>query len=152
MTSVALHFINLLFAGVLAGSEIGIHYGVGEPPPVVGDTVSIQIRQAATRRLRILVPVLFLVTALTAIVVTVWGVQRPYSGFRYGALLCLVIWIATRALVTVPVNSAVLEWSASSPPAGWKARIALAERFHIVGVWASVIAFMCLLAAECLAA
>ncbi len=52
----ALHFSNLPFAGVLAGSEIGIHYGVGAPPPVVGDTASIQIRQAAGRRLRILIP------------------------------------------------------------------------------------------------
>ena len=144
---VALQFTNLLFAGVLAGCEIGIHYGVGSPPLIIGDTASLQVRQAAGRRLRILIPGLFLPTAITAVMITIREGAAPYARLRWMALLCLAVWIGTRAFVTVPVNSAVLDWPASSPPAGWKDRIALAQRVHIIGVWATLLAFVCLLAA-----
>ncbi len=117
---------------------------------MLSDTASIQIRQAAGHRLRILIPALFLPTAITGVTVAVRGADTPSSWLRWAAVFCLAIWIATRVLVTVPVNSAVLDWPAASPPTDWKDQVRRAQRVHILGVWASLLAFVCLLAADLL--
>jgi hypothetical protein len=52
-----------------------------------------------------------------------------------------------RVIGTVPINSATLAWQPSEPPKNWKALVNHAERFHIVGVWAVVLAFACFLTA-----
>ncbi len=136
----ALHFSNLLLSGLLAGCEVGVHYGVGAPPSVVQDIAQIQVRQAAARRLRILMPGLFLLTLVTGVAPLLIG-HRGNGRFRIAALLCLAVWNVTRAFVTIRINSAMLDWSPDSPPANWRARIATAQRFHIVGVWAALLAF-----------
>jgi hypothetical protein len=40
-----LKFINLLFSGVLAGFEMGVHYGLGAPPAGLRDDAQILLRQ-----------------------------------------------------------------------------------------------------------
>jgi hypothetical protein len=57
------------------------------------------------------------------------------------ALLALLVWVAIRVIGTVPINSATLDWPTDNPPQDWQAQVAGAERFHNVGVWASVVAF-----------
>jgi hypothetical protein len=107
----------------------------------------LQLRQALVLRLRLLIPAFFVPTALFAITVTI--VDGTASGwwFRAAGLVALLIWILIRVIGTVPINSATLAWQPSAPPKDWKARITHAERFHIVGTWAVVTAFVCLLSA-----
>ncbi len=52
-----LDFVNLFFAGILAGIEIVIHYGLRAPTEVLDEQSQIQLRQALVLRLRVLVPV-----------------------------------------------------------------------------------------------
>jgi hypothetical protein len=40
-----LKLANLFFAGMLAGIETGVHYGLGAPPPALGEPSQIQLRQ-----------------------------------------------------------------------------------------------------------
>lgn len=148
--NVALDFVNLFFAGILAGMEIVIHYGLRAPSEALDEQSQIQLRQALIMRLRVLVPAFFLPTAVTGIAAAV--LDNGTSGFwlRGAGLLAMLIWIFIRIVGTVPINSTTLTWEPSAPPRNWKALVNHAERFHIVGVWAAVIAFALFLAATAL--
>jgi len=139
--------MNVFFAGMLAGMESMIHYGVRTAPEVLDDQAQLQLRQALVLRLRVLIPAFFVPTVLTGIAVTVQGSAAPGWWLRAAGLLALFIWILIRIIGTVPINSATLSWQPSAPPKHWKELVAHAERFHIVGVWSVVLAFALFLAA-----
>lgn len=136
-----LDFANLFFGGMLAGIEFVIHYGVRGPAERLDERGQIQLRQALVYRLRVLVPAFFIPTVLSAIAVTIVDRAAPGAGLRYAGLIAMAIWIVVRVIGTVRINSASLAWQVDAPPKDWKERIDAAERFHIVGVWAVVIAF-----------
>jgi hypothetical protein len=142
-----LGFVNLFFAAMLAGMELVIHYGVNPATEALGDQAQLQLRQALVLRLRVLVPAFFVPTMLSAVTVTVLDSTAPGWWLRAAGLVALLTWILIRVIGTVPINSATLSWKASAPPENWKARVTHAERSHIVGVWAVIIAFVCFLAA-----
>jgi hypothetical protein len=146
-TGTFLDFVNVFFAGMLAGMEFVIHYGVRTAPEALDDQAQLQLRQALVLRLRMLIPAFFVPTALTGIVVTVLDGATPGWWLHATGLLALFIWILIRIIGTVPINSATLSWPPSAPPKNWKELVARAERFHIVGVWAMVLAFALFLAA-----
>jgi hypothetical protein len=145
--STVLDFVNVFFAGLLAGMEFVIHYGLRAPAEVLDDTAQLKLRQALVLRLRVLVPAFFMPTAVSAIAVTVLDWTALGWWFRSAGMLALLIWIVIRAIGTVPINRASLTWQPSVPPKNWKALVNHAERFHIVGVWAVVLAFALFLTA-----
>ena len=144
---IVLDFVNLFFAGLLAGIEFVIHYGWRAPAEALDDQSQLQLRQAMVSRLRLLVPAFFLPTAVSGIAVTVLDSGAPSSWLRGVALLTMLIWVLIRVVGTVPINSATLTWQPTAPPENWKALVNHAERFHIVGVWAIVLAFALFLTA-----
>ncbi len=144
---IALHFVNLFFAGILAGMEIVIHYDVRAPIQALSDSSQIQLRHALVLRLRVLVPAFFVPTAVSGIGVTALDGYAPGVWLRYAGTLCVLAWIVVRVIGTVPINSTTLAWEAGAPRKNWKALVDHGERFHIVGVWAAVMAFGCFLTA-----
>ena len=145
-----LDFVNVFFAGILAGMEFVIHYGLRTPAEVLDERAQLQFRQALVLRLRVLVPAFFLPTAVSGIAVTVLAGAAPGLWFRAAGIFTMLIWIAIRVIGTVPINSATLTWQLDSPPQNWKALINHAERFHIVGVWAVILMFASFLIAVAL--
>jgi len=145
-----LDFVNLFFAGMLAGIEFVIHYGLRGPSEILDDHSQLQLRQALVMRLRVLVPAFFAPTALLGIALTVLSGGIPGFWFRSEALLAVCIWILLRVVGTVPINSATADWQLSAPPKNWKELVNRAERFHSVGVWAAVLAFAFFLTAVAL--
>lgn len=145
-----LHVANLFFAGILAGMEIAIHYGVQPATRAISDPSQFQLRRALVHRLRVLVPSIFAPAALTGIAVAILDGAAPGLWLRLAGLLFVAVWIAIRVVGTVPINSATLTWNAAAPPGDWKAQVNHAERFHILGVWAAVMAFATFLAAAVL--
>ena len=148
--STVLDVVNLFFAGILAGMEFVIHYGVRAPAEVLDDQAQLQLRQALILRLRVLVPAFFVPTAVSGIAVTVLDGAAPGLWFRCAGVLGVLIWIVIRVIGTVPINSATLTWQPGAPPKHWKALVNHAERFHILGVWVVVLAFACFLTAMAL--
>ncbi len=136
-----LEFVNVFFAGLLAGIEFVLHFGLTAPTEVLDNRSQLQLRQALVLRLRVLVPAFFIPTIVTGISVTVLDGTAPGFWFRSVAMVALLIWVAIRVIGTVRINSATLEWSLDAPPSDWKAQVNRAERFHIVGVWTVVLAF-----------
>ena len=136
-----LDFVNLFFAGMLAGIEFVIHYGLRGASESLDDQSQLQLRQALVLRLRVLVPAFFVPTAVLGIALTVLNSAAPGFGLRCAGVVAILTWIVIRVIGTVPINSATLTWQPSAPPKNWKALVNHAERFHIVGVWAAVLAF-----------
>lgn len=136
-----LDFVNVFCAGILAGIEIVIHYGLRAPTEVLNEQSQIQLRQALVLRLRVLVPAFFVPTAVSGIAVTVLDDGAPGFWFRCAGMLAVLTWILIRVIGTIPINSAALTWQPSAPPKNWRALVNHAERFHVVGVWAGVMAF-----------
>ncbi len=142
-----LDFVNVFSAGMLAGSEFVIHYGLREPAEVIDEMSQLKFRKALVMKIRILVPALFIPTALTGIAVTFLNGFDPGFWFRCIGVASVLIWTWIRVIGTVPINSATVDWPLDNPPKNWKELINNAERFHIVGVWAAVLAFGSFLAA-----
>ncbi len=147
---IILDFINLFFAGMLAGIEFVIHYGLRGPSEALDDHAQLQLRKALVMRLRVLVPAFFAPTAVLGIALTVLNANTPGFEFRCAAVLAVCIWILIRVVGTVPINSATAEWQLNAPPKNWKELVTRAERFHIVGVWAAILAFAFFLTAVAL--
>jgi hypothetical protein len=142
-----LRFANLFFAGILAGMEAAIHYGVHPATQVLGEQSQFQLRRALVLRLRVLVPAFFVPAAASGIAVAILDGTTPGFWFRCAGMLAVLVWVAIRVIGTVPINSATLGWEAGAPPANWRALVDHAERFHNVGVWAAVMGFASFLAA-----
>ena len=145
-----LDFINLFFAGMLAGIEFVIHYGLRTPAEILDEQSQLQLRQALVLRLRVLVPAFFVPAAVLGIALTVLNSGTPGFWFRCAGVVAILTWIVIRVIGTVPINSATLTWQPGAPPKNWKALVNHAERFHIVGVWAVVMAFAFFLTAVAL--
>ena len=145
-----LDFVNVFFAGMLAGIEFVIHYGLSTSAEVMDELSQLKFRKALVLRLRVLVPAFFLPTALSAIAVTFLNGFDSGFLFRCIGVLAIIIWVLIRVVGTVPINSATVDWPIDNPPKNWKELINNAERFHIVGVWAAVLAFMGFLVAVAL--
>ncbi len=148
--TIFLDFVNVFFAGLLAGIETVIHYSVSTSAEVLDERSQLQLRQALVMKLRVLVPAIFVPTAVTGIVVTILDGAAPGLWFRVLGVLTLLIWILIRIVGTVPINSATMDWSLDAPPKNWQALVKHAERFHIVGVWSVIMTFALFLTAVAL--
>jgi len=120
------------------------------PAEALDEQPQLQLRRAIVRRLRVLVPAFFLPTAASGIAVTVLNSGAPGFWLRVARLLTMLIWILIRVVGTVPTDSATLTWQPTAPPKNWKALVNHAEQFHIVGVWAVILAFALFLTAMAL--
>lgn len=145
--AIIIELVNLFFTGILAGVEFVIHYGLRTPAEVLDERSQLQLRQALVLRLRVLVPSFFFPAALSGIAITVLGGGATGLWLRCAAMLAMLIWVLIRVVGTVPINSATLTWQLSAPPKDWKTQVDHAEQFHIVGVWAVIVAFVLFLTA-----
>ncbi|HLZ56438.1 MAG TPA: hypothetical protein VKR06_05770 [Ktedonosporobacter sp.] len=139
--AIVLAIVSVFFAGMLAGIEFVIHYGVSGPAEILDDQSQLKLRQSLVLRLRVLVPAFFLPAAVSGIAVTILDGGAPGFWLRCAGVLAILIWIVIRVIGTVPINSATVAWQPEAPPKNWKALVNHAERFHIVGVWVVVLAF-----------
>jgi uncharacterized membrane protein len=137
---------SVFCAGLLAGEEFVIRFGVRGPLASLDDRSHILLRQALIRTLRILVPALYLLTLVTTVAVTALD-GGDYLPIRGAGVFALLVWIGVTLGGTVPINAAALEWDASSPPADWRAQVDRWERLNTVRTAAAVIAFALLLTA-----
>ena len=145
MIEIALPYATLFFAGLLAGIEFLVMFGLRGPLKGLPVEPQIVMRQALVRRLRIVVPLV----ALTAVALCVATTVRTFTMPRGYGLACMVVWLLATFFGTVPINKALLAWEPASPPANWRARIRQWEHLDTVRMLTAVGAFALFLAAEC---
>lgn len=136
---------NLFFSGILAGMEIAAHYGFRKPAAMLDTKPQIILRQGLVRKIRWLIPLFFLPTLLTGLMLAVISSGTCTLLLRLVALAALCIWMCIRIIGTVKINAASLDWDPDSPPADWREHINKAEQYHTTGTWVTVVAFVCFL-------
>ena len=141
---------GVILAGLLAGEELVVRYGVHPALVSLDDVTQLRARQALIRSLRVLVPVVFFATLGTAVAALVVG--GPDAGFalRIASVAALAAWLGTTFGGTVVVNSAVIEWDPEAPPVGWRSLIVRWARLDVVRSTAAVVAFAATTAAAVL--
>ncbi len=142
-----LGLVNLFCAGLLAGEEFVIRYGVRAPIASLDERAHIQVRQALIRSLRVLVPIMFAATLLTGAAATILHGLDTGFGFRCAGLLALLTFILVTLTGTVPINEAALAWDRDAPPKNWHALVKRWERLDTVRCWAALLAFALFLVA-----
>jgi len=93
---VVLGLVNLFCTGILAGEELVIYYGVRTPLASLDERPQTLLRQALIRRLRILVPAIFVPSILLGVAVTVLGGFGPGFGFHVAGVLALLPGLRSR--------------------------------------------------------
>jgi hypothetical protein len=142
-----IEFLNLFFAGVLAGEELLICYGIRTVLAVLDQQPQIRLRHALIRKLRALVPAIFVLTALSEIAAMSLDATRAGFILRCLASLGLLVWAVATLIGTVPINKNTLAWRPDAPPDNWRVLVGRCERFDMARCWAAVIAFAFLVAA-----
>jgi hypothetical protein len=150
MPQLAIEFVNLFLAGLLAGEELAICYGVRTSIAKLDEKPQTQLRQSLIRKLRVLVPAIFIPTAVSSVMVVALAGASPGFCFRCAGLLLLLAWASITFLGTVPINKSVLDWQPEAMPDNWKSIVARWERLDIGRCWAAVMSFTCLLIAAAL--
>jgi len=146
-----LDFVNVFFAGLLAGALFVIDYGVGRAVAAVLDEQSqILVRQALIGSLRVLVPVIFVLTILSGVAITVLDGVDPGFAFRLAGLLVVLTSFLLTLFGTAPINATVLTWQPSTPPKSWRTLVSRWERLDKARTWAAVTAFALFLTAMAL--
>ena len=136
----ALAVANVLTAGLLAGEEFVICYGVRRPLAGLEPPASIELRQALIRRLRVLVPAIFGLAFVTGGAAIAWQ-GGPASVARSAGLVLLLAFAGVTLLGTVPINQAALGWAPAAPPDDWRATVRRWERLDVVRTWLAMGAF-----------
>lgn len=142
-----IEFAALFLAGLLAGEEFVVRYGVRGPLAALDDRAHIEFRQGLIRTLRVLVPAIFGPALAAGVAAAIAAGAGPGAALRWAAVLALLGWALVTLFGTVPINSGALDWRPAAPPADWKALIARWERLDTVRTWAAVLAFALFLAA-----
>lgn len=149
--AIVLDFVTLFFAGILAGALFVIDYGVGRAIAAILDEQSqIQIRQTLIRSLRILMPVIFILTILLGVTKTVLDGFDQGFAFRLAGLLVVLSSFVLALIGTAPINAAVLTWQPGAPPKNWQALVSRWERFDRARTWVAIMAFALFLTATAL--
>jgi Domain of unknown function (DUF1772) len=147
MPFVVIETVGLFFAGILAGAELLVRYGVHPSLNSLDDRTHIQARVALVRILRVLVPSIMVPTVLWAIPVVVVGGFGPGFGFRWAGLAAYIAFVLFSFLGTVPINIRVIDWTADAPPSDWKAVVKRWERLDTFRSSAAILAFALFLVA-----
>jgi hypothetical protein len=135
----AVEVLSVVLAGLLAGEELIVRWGVQPALRSLGDHAHVEARVALVRSLRIAVPILMLPTVVAAVAVLV---VDP-STVRWAGAILLLAFLLFSFLGTVPINMKVIDWRPEAPPADWRATVRRWERIDVFRSSAAVLAFIC---------
>jgi len=118
MTTQIIRFLNLLMAGLVAGTLFGIW--IGYNPKNLSVNTFVESQQGAIKALNTLMPVLGLLT----IILTVFSaILQKQNQFVFVTLIIAAGFLLISGLITKfgnqPINSVVMTWSKASTPINW---------------------------------
>jgi len=140
-------FIAVFFAGLLAGVEFVVRYGVQPALRRLEDRAHLLARIALVHRMRFVVPALIVPTVVAAVVTVVLDGNGTGCWFRWAGLAALIAFLAIAFAGTVPINIRVIEWDADNPPADWARVIRRWELIDMCRSCAAILAFALFLSA-----
>ncbi|CAN5147234.1 DUF1772 domain-containing protein [soil metagenome] len=148
---IVLEFLSLLFAGLAAGVEFIVRYGVQPALSRLDARANIAARQSLIGPLRVVVPSLMLPTVGLAVATAILaGGGGGVMVLRWTGTAAVVAYLLFSFLGTVPINIAVNDWVLDDLPADWHAVI---QRWEVIDVFrssAAIVGFGLLLLAALL--
>ena len=145
-----LQAVGLILAGLLAGEEFIVRWGVQPALSSLEDRAHILARVALVKRLKVVVPMLMVPTVLVGIAVLATGGIAAGFAFRALGVLALVGFVLFSFLGTVPINMKVNDWTPDAPPADWRDVV---RRWQFIDVFrssAAILAFVAFVVAAAL--
>lgn len=140
MFTVVIEYLGVFLAGILAGEEFIVRYGVHPALDALEDRAHLLSRMALVRRLAIVVPSLMIPTVVVAVVVVFTAGTDPGFVFRILGVAALLAFLLLSFLGTVPINIKVNDtWDADNPPADWKQ---LVKRWVFIDTFRSAAAIL----------
>ena len=122
-----IEFVSLFLAGILAGEEFIVRYGIQPALNSLEDRAHLLGRIALIRKLMIVVPAVMIPTILAGIVTLFVGGASEGFVFRLLGVIMLVVFALFSFLGTVPINIKINDtWNADTPPSDWE---------HLVKRW-----------------
>lgn len=121
MLAATVAVFGIFLAGILAGEEFIVRYGVQPALNSLDDRAHLLGRLALVRRLMVVVPSIMIPTVVVAIVVVFTGGAGAGWVFRILGLAALIAVLLFSFLGTVPINIKVNDtWDVENPPPDWK--------------------------------
>jgi len=132
---------SVFFAGLLAGEEFVIRFGVRGPLARLDPRPHIEMRQGLIRALRVLVPIIFSAAFLSGVASAVIHWSEPRRSLCLASVALLAAFMLLTLFGTVPINRAAGKWDPSDPPEGWEAAIHRWERLDSIRTALAIGAF-----------
>jgi len=118
MTTQIIRFLNLLMAGLVAGTVFGIW--IGYNPKNLSANTYVEYQQGAIKALNTLMPVLGLISTILTVIAAILQKQNQ---FVFVTLIIASLFLIISGLITKfgnqPINSVVMTWSKASTPINW---------------------------------
>ncbi len=146
MTSLIIRFINMVMAGLIAGSLFGIWLGYN--PKSLSVSTYVEQQQGAIKSLNTIMPLLGLITIiLTLISAFLQKDNRTIFIFLIVATIFLVISGLVTKFGNQPINKIVMTWNKAEVPGNWTELRDKWWSFHILRTLTAVVAFCFIVAA-----
>jgi uncharacterized membrane protein len=139
--------VGLVLAGLLAGIEAVVRYGVHPALSAMPDDVHLRARHEIVRIVRVIVPAVMLPSVVVAVVCLFLTSENPALAIRVAAVALYAIYLVVVFAGTVPINDRFFKWDVSNPPADWKSVIRRWAQIDVVRSSAAIAAFVLLVAA-----
>ena len=139
--------IGLFLAGLLAGVEFVVRYGVQPALRRLEDRAHPLARIALVHRMRFVVPALILPRSSLPSSLSFSTATVRAAGSAGRGLAALIAFLAIAFAGTVPINIQVIEWDADNPPADWATVIRRWELIDVYRSSAAILAFALFLSA-----
>ncbi|WP_223694798.1 DUF1772 domain-containing protein [Leifsonia poae] len=143
MGIVIIEAVALVLAGLLAGEELIVRYGVQPALTALEDRAHILARVALVKRLKVVVPIIMVPTVLAAAATLITAGTGDGLLWRWAGMAALVAFVLFSFLGTVPINMKVNDWDADAPPADWKAVVRRWQTIDVFRSSAAIVTFVC---------
>lgn len=118
MTIIIIRFLNIVMAGLIAGTLVGIW--IGYNPQNLSAQTYVEHQQSVIKALNTLMPLLGLITIILTVLSAI--MQRDNKTIFISLLIAAVLLIIS-GLVTrfgnQPINSIVMTWNKADVPSNW---------------------------------
>lgn len=133
--------IGLFLAGLLAGIELVVRYGIHPALVALPDRVHLAARHEIVRVVRVIVPAILLPSVALSIAVVVVTGTGDGLAFRWAGLAAYGAYLVVVFVGTVPINDRFFDWDLDAPPDDWKNVITRWAQIDVVRSSLAILAF-----------
>ncbi|WP_336632331.1 MULTISPECIES: anthrone oxygenase family protein [unclassified Microbacterium] len=134
--------VQLVLAGLLAGEELIVRWGIQPAISSLPDDAHVRTRIALVRRLKVVVPILMVPTLLASVALVIAAGGADGFAWRIAGMAAMVVFALSSFLGTVPINMGVNDWDPAAPPANWRHVVTRWERIDVLRSSAAAAGFI----------